>query len=212
MGAFLGLLVVAVLLVVVLSDREPRLTGSNSDVRLSGRSLEVVAGAQRCQRDVLPAGTGAVRVFLGLRGDSGGPVRVTLERADGTTARTGIPRRTEPGTVEVAVEPTVAEENAEARICFTNRGEDTIEFAGDRTPFLGGGANATSALLDDDIRVDFLRPAEETWWSLAPRVAERFGVAKTSFSGPWLFWVVLGVVLLVAIATVMLLSRTLRSR
>lgn len=204
-------MVVGVLLVGVLSDREPRLTGSNAQIRVSGRALPIAPDARRCQRDYLPARTGSLRVFLGVRGGTAGPLGVTVERADGSTAHARVPAGTPAGAVDVSVESTIEEANSLARICFANRGPRMIELAGDRTPFIGGGANPTSALLDDDVRVDFLRPVEESWWSLGPRVAQRFGLTKTSFSGPWMLWAVLVAVLLIAVCTVALLLRTLRT-
>lgn len=193
----------------VLSESERRLAGTNARVQVSGAAIGLGPGARRCQAYDLPARAHSVRLFHGSPG--AGPLAITVSKGGArvTEARTGS--LAAEGLVEIRLRPSLDEEVGGVRLCLANRGLAPISLAGDRTPLLGGQANPDAQRLDDEIRVDFLRPGRESWWDLAPAVATRFGVGKASFFGSWTMWAVFLLTGLTSLAAVGVLWRGLRS-
>lgn len=99
----------------------------------------------------------------------------------------------------------------DARVCLVNRGPTPVELAGDRTPVLGSPANLGRQLFGDDVRVVFLRPEEESWWQLAPRVADRFGLNKAPIIGSWTLWGLLALFGVMWMVAFRLVARSLGS-
>jgi hypothetical protein len=212
-----ALAIVLVGAVVTLSQRAPRLTGSNTTVERSGVSLGVPGrGGSRCQDDeTVPAGTGRLRLFVNTIDRAAGPLEVTLA----TGGRAGTPPRVvaratlrhpfRTGSHEVAVAPRFATGLAGARVCFVNRGASAITLSGNRTPVMGSGANTNGERLADDARVDYMYPESRSWWSMAGTIAQRFGLVKTSFFGTWTMWAVFAALALLWVGVVVLLLRVL---
>jgi hypothetical protein len=203
----LGLVLVVGTLVVVLSESKQRLADSNAQVRISGNDVALRGGDRNCQPDEIPRGAAQIRVFTGVRRGTGGPLDVVIKQGDRRIAR-GTFAQVEDGLPATAdLTPSTSEDVTHGEVCLVNRGEAPIRLAGDRTPFPYSGANPYGILQDDEPRVDFLRAGNESWWSIAGVVAERFGLVKTSFFGAWTMWAVFAIIAATWIAALVLLLR-----
>jgi hypothetical protein len=203
----LGLLLVVGALVVVLSKSEQRLAGTNAQVRVSGNDVVFPGRKASCQPEGLPQDTTAVRVFAGVPKGSAGPMDLVIKK-NGRTIATGRFDELQDGLpATTRLSPFVSREVTSVEVCFRNRGRSTIRLAGDRTPVRFSGSNPFGFLFADEPRVDYLRAGEESWWSLAGVVADRFGRGKTSFFGSWTMWAVFALVGATWAAALVLLLR-----
>ena len=214
-GAAIAATLVVALLVIVLSSSERRLADTNARVSESGVQLRLLVGKRRCQRQDVPADAAAVRLFADPFVFTGGPLEVTVEKDGRAVTRGRVPSTSGEGPVEFTLEPAIEDEAPGARVCIANRGVTPIELDGNQTPPGGSSLNVLFAgqqLLPDDIRIDFLRRGSESWWSVAPAVADRFGLRKASFFGAWTMWAVFVLVGLTWVAGLLLLRREASSR
>jgi hypothetical protein len=203
--------------VVTLSQRAPRLTGSNALVERSGWEVFVPGrDGRRCQfGEFVPAGTGRLRLFVDTLGGPAGPLDVTIA----TAGRAGVPPRPvargrlpypfATGSYGVAVSPEFGTSLSGAQVCFVNHGRGAVGFAGNKSAVPGSGANLYGERLSDDGRIDYLYPESRSWWSLAGTIAKRFGLVKTSFFGTWTMWAVFATLTLLWVGVVALLLRVL---
>jgi len=211
-GVALGAAVVLGLLVVVLSDSDQRVADTNTRIKASGASLRFAAGRRRCQRQDAPAGADSVRFYAQPFVSTGGPLDVALfERrrrlAQGVVllARADVP-------AVAKLDRPLRHEVAGLRVCITNSGPAPIDLRGDRTPPTDTFINTGGLKPPDDVRVDFLRRGDESWWALAPAIARRFFLEKASFFGPWTMWAVFALIALSCAAALLTLSREARTR
>lgn len=198
---------VLVVLAVVLAGSDRRLAGTNTRVAASGVTLEVYPGRQICHRQDIPADTDALRVFAAPLWIGAGPVAITVTKGGEMVTGTRSPEVPAAGPLTLGLAAPVKTAVAQARVCIENRGATPFVVAGDRTPLLGGQANPASQELDDDPRVDFLRPESESWLAMASTIADRFGLQKASFFGSWTMWAVLALFALACAAALRLLWR-----
>jgi hypothetical protein len=212
----LGLAIVGAGVLITLSLRAPRVQGTNTRIEFSGLAVFVPAQGKRCQYgEHVPGGTRALRVFAGALRPPDGPLEVTVARP----GRRGVPPRVVASarlplgvggpTPSAPLRPAVRRDIADAQVCIYNRGRQTLQMAGNLTPFLGGGANPFRERLPDDGRVDYMRGGRESWWSASPSVADRFGLMQTSFFGAWTMWAVFAALAGLWAATIVLLVRNL---
>lgn len=203
-----GALIVALAaLVVVLSDAEARLAGTNN-IRPAGFIVRVPEGRTLCQpNEILPADAANVRVVLGTSGRSAGQVEITVRRenvmvADGrASARNGVT------TIPIT---DAAGDVGPVDVCIRNTRGAPISIAGTAGPPTGTRLGRRD--VEGAVAFEYLRDGRESWWALAPSVARRFGLGKSSWLGAWTFWVTLvGVVLLWAVA-IGLTMRAFRAR
>ena len=214
-GAAIAATLVVALLVIVLSSSDRRLADTNARVRESGVALRLLAGKRRCQRQEVPAGAGAVRLFADPFVFKSGPLEVTVFKDGRPLARARAPAPSPAGPVVLSLEPALEAEVPDARVCIANRGVTPVELDGNVTP--PGGSSLSrlfvgQPLPPDDIRVDLLRPGRESWWSFAPAVADRLGLRKASFFGAWTMWAVFVLVGLTWAAGLLLLRREAAGR
>jgi hypothetical protein len=183
-----ALVVVLVAFGVLLSRREPRLSGSNSEVVASGVALPVRPGRTRCQSaQYVPKGTHAVRVFVGGRPPGRGEPFAVLIRARGRELSSGrAAGGYSPGALRVGL-AAVGANTGRATVCIRNLGRGGLQFAGNRTALSPNGSGVHAP---DDVRLDFLRGGRESWWQIAPVVADRFGLEKAGWVGSWTMWAV----------------------
>ena len=210
-AAVTGVLVLG-LLVVVLSRAEPRLAGSNARVQTSGVSLTIDPGERRCQRQPVPADTAAVRLFASPVWRTAGPIEVVVDDPGRRRARGRVAMLTREEPVAVELEGRLDAELPRGRVCIGNLGLNPVEFAGNLTPPTNSPTNPEDTVFPDDVRTDFLRPGEESWWQLAGTIAGRFALMKASFFGSWTIWALLAVTALVCLAALRLLARELGLR
>ncbi|MGB2711810.1 MAG: DUF2142 domain-containing protein, partial [Conexibacter sp.] len=192
----------AIALVVTLSRGGEHRSGTNGVWALTALA-EVPTGSSICQgRELLPAGTAAIRIIVGAPGDFGPPLTVTVERhgrkligtrvAAGWRGLNAIARITPPSRDLDNVE-----------VCFTPRDGGMVTAVGGPTPLDSAQARGDGTVLSGSVPIDYLRAGEQSWWSAVPTVARRIGLGRGSWGGGWVAW---------AIAALMLASVALAAR
>jgi hypothetical protein len=203
-----GLTLLAIALVATLSQAAPRRLGTNQI------QTEEVFGATRgggtfCQRyEQIPQGTGAIRISLfGVRGERAPPVRAVV--ADGTRqlARGALPA-SRPGPSELIVIPLrrVVAHDATGRVCLTLGTGGQLGLVGQATASkyaARSGGNALSGRL----RIEYLRPGSESWWSFASTVAHRIAIGHPLPGSPAMLLVVLLTLASIALGSWQLVRR-----
>ena len=209
-----GLVVLVLAVVVMVSDPGPRLAATNSQVVVSGAGVTVAPGASHCQMgQFVPDETARLRVFAGAEEQAQGePLLFSIADAAGTVvSQQRVEGGYPPGALELPIRPP-DDDLANGEVCITNLGNRSMAFAGHVTP---ANADATQqqgeegpvSNFQEEVRVDLLRPGQESSWELAPEVARRFSLFKPSFAGPWILWVVLGLAAGVASTAILLAVR-----
>lgn len=178
-ASIVGVAVVAAacFLLVVLSGSEPRRSGTDN-IAPAGVALKLAPGQRACQAENVPDDT--ARVALAGAPAAGGTqaarLTVAVER-DGKVVTRGRPAGlTADGRVDVALASTPPAGPAD--LCVRND---------DRQPLTLLGAPEVFA-------VDYYRAGDESWWRVAPAVADRFELGKAGFLGPWALWLALAAV------------------
>jgi hypothetical protein len=166
-------LAIALAVVVVGFQRGRHLQGTN-DLRTLVAAIQLAPGQSACQPgEAVPAGTGGVRLY---------PVgRATVVVSVGGRRGTGS------GAGEVAVDlPGAAADDVAPRapgeVCVRNAGTAALALAGEAfAP--SRAARSDGAPQVGRARIDYLRPGEESWWALAPAIAERITGARAALAG-----------------------------
>ncbi len=206
----LGIALLLLIGAVTLTRSPPRV------VRVSGRPETVVAhfagDIAFCQGgEVLPAGVSAVRVstwaFLGY------DVHVKLYRGTQLLAagHRGSDWTSDSVTVPVKALPYAS---PEATLCFAiGPNTEPVIILGTLTPprraavVLRGSALSPAAagneVLPGRVAVEYVAAGRGSWWSRAGSVAERMGLGR-AFSGTWITFVILALMLGVAALAVRL--------
>jgi len=163
-------------LLAVLSQSAVRRTGMNR-VRVTTQLGALQSGQTVCQRkELIPAGTGAIRASLLAGAEGGGGVRVAVIAAGGGTVAGGARAAGwSGGTLTVPLRPIVARETP-ARVCLTATGSGLFELAGETAENGRGRASVGGSALGGDLRFVYLRPRPESWWSAAGGVIDRMDV------------------------------------
>ena len=193
----LGLAIVGAGVLITLSLRAPREQGTNTRVELSGLAVFVPGHGRRCQyTEHVPGGTRALRIFVTAVAPPDGPLDVTIARP----GRRGVPPRVVASaslpfglrkpSASAPLRPAVRHDLSDAQVCLYNRGRQAV--AGRRHPHADPGKRGQPGgeRLPDEARVDYMRGGKESWWSVSPTVADRFGLMQTSFFGAWTMWAV----------------------
>jgi len=175
-----GWLLLAVALVVTMSRSAIRQTGSNH-VNVQAALGLIGAGQTLCQgNEIVPAGTAAVRAYLSPTAAENGTTTVTV-RADASGAIVARGAAT-PGpsrdSITIPVRPVVRDETP-ASICIATTGGSPLA--------IGGEPSARPATIDarplaGDLRLVYLEPRAESWWSFLPTVVARMS-AGSRWSG-----------------------------
>jgi len=172
-----GWLLLLAALAVLMSQSAIRQTGSNR-IRVAGAFGQIRAGQTFCQRgEIVPAGTGAIRAFLyPTTRQRTATTAIVRSEASGAIVARGVATATggdEP--IPIPVRPVVHDETR-ATICLA---------AAAGSPFLLGGEPSTgrSATLDRRplpgvLRIVYLEPRAQSWWSFLPRVLSRMSVGE----------------------------------
>jgi hypothetical protein len=212
-----GLTLTAIAIGVVLSRSPPAVTRSTPMTAAVGFGTSPV-GARICQSgEVLPRGTTAIRVWLeavigppvSVEASAGSRLLTRGARGPGwTTGSITIPVRTVTRTVSrVTVCVNVSQPREPIGVHGVRTATAVAAF--DRQGPLPRTAHASAPQyregpLPGRMVIEYLRPGERSWWSLATSVARRMGLGRAA-SGTWI--AVLAIVLMLALAVVM--SRTI---
>jgi hypothetical protein len=195
---------VAVAIVIVLSQSPSTVAGTNS-VPAPGPIATSTGNERTCQQvATVPQGTSGVRISLA----AGAGPRLRLQVYSGShlvtegkipagwglTANVFIPVRTVSRTVH------------NARICTTiGPAVESFHIIGVLRPGVSESAGINAIAL----RMEFLRPAPQSWWSLLPSIFYHIGLGHAA-SGTWLAWLALLLMIAVAILASRLALKELR--
>jgi hypothetical protein len=191
-----AVLIVGVSLAYAL-DKHPVVAGSN-DVAPLYPALRVTSGAARCQAiDRVPAKANRVRLIASAVQSAGGTLRVKLRDQSGLFDN-GVKKQVYPGTVAVGLNRLTRSAHR-AQICFVNRSEGSIVFAGeDKRIRRNEGATTKRRRLAS---VAFIRAHKSTWAARRDVIADRFANSQPGAFGGWSLWLALtGLATAVAIA------------
>ena len=173
-----GAAILAVLFAIALSDSRLKLAGS-AEVLLVGVAARVAPGERACLLNTrLPADTGNLGLRAGSGGRPGPPLAAEVLRGPQVLHRGAIPGGWRDGGVAIPVAGIEAPLEG-VDVCVINTGTTPVTLDGD--PVAPPGAQ---------IAVAPLRSERESWWAVAPRVAERMGYGKSEWLGSWTFWAV----------------------
>jgi hypothetical protein len=194
-----GGLVIAIALVLVLSERGPRRSGSNR-VPNGEFAVTLERGSSVCQPgETIPADTAAVEMTIGTYRAPGTPLQVHITGAQGgLISEGGLGHGWQQGVVAIPIRRVPANHTA-ATVCLRNTGSDALALAG-VAPFGAGTIKINGRSVFGALRLDYLRPERGSYFSLLPTIADRVGYGKGSYTRDWA-WI--GV--LVAVATVAVL-------
>lgn len=168
---------VAGVIVALATKREPRLAGTNA---VDEQQFVAVIRRQRfCQTDELvPAGTAAVRLLIGTYGRLGPPLDVLLRPPGDDAAPAVTEGRLRRGWTQghVTVPVRRVDRATPATICVQASSPHKIAIAGVPAPQRRAGKA---------IRVEYLRAGTESYVSLMPTIADRYGRGKSRWEGSW---------------------------
>jgi hypothetical protein len=172
LGACLLLLIAG--LAAVLSRSDVRRTGMNR-VRVMAQ-LDMLRGGQTlCQRgELVPGGTGAIAASLLSPPEGGAAVRIAVIAGGTTVARGGAPAGWRGEALTIPLRPVLARATP-ARVCVTAAGGGLVGLAGEAAADGRGRAAIGRRALGGELRLVYLRPHAESWWSSAPAVVRRLG-------------------------------------
>jgi hypothetical protein len=204
-----GLAVVTAVVVLVLSDRDLHLAGTNNVFdRFPVAELE--PGDELCERfETVPADAAAVR-FSVAAGAGGGPLAVRVLRDGQVVSRGERPGAWSGASVDVPIE-TVPRTITGAQVCLTNNGESVFTLRGYGVAPERLGFRLRGEQVDQQVRLAYLRAEPESWWSVAGVVAHRLGLGRGELFGGWMAFAWLAGVLAMVGLTVSLVLRTART-
>ncbi|MBB4661517.1 hypothetical protein [Conexibacter arvalis] len=178
-----ALALVAIAVVVALSQRGDRLAGTNF-VHVAGVPVELPGGRRACQVTRLVDDAQRVELFVDTGGRRAPSLDVTFTDPGGAIVARGNHRAgADPGEVVVTLDRRV-DGNHSATFCVRNEGARRIGLGGaPAAPDAAAtiGRRPTAGV----IAARYLRPGRETWWDLLPTIASRFGIGKAPVFGAW---------------------------
>jgi hypothetical protein len=191
-GALAG---VSLALVLVLSDRDVHLAGTNN-VFDRFHVATLAPGDELCERnEIVPADAAAVRFSVAPGSTaSDGLLRVRVLE-DGRPVSSGQRRGGwAGGWLDVPVAP-VPRTLAAAQVCIANRGEAALALRGHGIEPERNGFTLRGEVAGSEIRLTYLRAEPESWWSMAGVVAHRLGLGRGELFGGWIAFAWLACVL-----------------
>jgi hypothetical protein len=201
-----AVLVVAVATVIALSQRGARLAGTNG-IKQQAFVVALPAGRQACQRFVLLVDDAArTQVLVGTNGKPAPPLAVTFADRDGRFVARGLGRPTHEGLVTIPIGAAVDGTRPSTTACIRNLGDRPIVLGGDIAK-PEGSARIDGRTTGGAVSFRYLRAGNETWWSLLPTIASRFGIGKAPIFGDWTLPAAALLLLAVWIAAIRLLVR-----
>jgi hypothetical protein len=192
-----GLLAIAVILVVVLSQKAQRRSGTDLTPD-STYAATLHAGQKACQgAELLPADTAAVRVSVTAFGQPLPALQLVLTAPDGSVLRSGeLAAGSREGAVRIPI-AYVAHATQNATACLRDVGPASIAVAG-AYPDPPNHMLVAGASVEGRLRYDYLRRGRESWLALLPTIVHRWTLAKAGFLRHWA-WVAIPLLMLFAI-------------
>jgi hypothetical protein len=193
-----GLALVAIAIGVVLTRSPVTVAGNNSVAAEHGAGY-AYGGTSNCQlAGTVPRGTSAIRFSFS---NNVGPT-VTVKVLSGGRVITEGTRHAGWGVDETVTVPVkrISRAIPNARVCVAlGQTAEAVEINGSVVP----GGNAVR------FRIEYLRPGDSSWWSLASTVARRMGWGHAP-SGTWIVFLLIALMITVATLVSRLLLRELR--
>jgi|ERR1039458_136808 hypothetical protein len=200
-----GLTLTAIAIGVTLTRSPPLLAGTNS-IPIATRVASTSKSAGACQaNEVLPANTSAVRLSLEA---SLGP-RVIVKALSGKQILTygERPAGWTGGVVTIPVKR-VLRRTSGVKICFAFAVEhELVSIFGQGTPATVAATEGRE-VLPGRMRIEYLRPGDSSWWSLALSVSRRVGLGR-AWAGTWIVLLLLTLTVTAATLTSWLVLREL---
>ncbi|HYV16728.1 MAG TPA: hypothetical protein VE972_11990 [Conexibacter sp.] len=170
----IGLTLLALGLVVTLSQTAARRTGTDGTSVTEALAVTSSDGTFCQPRELVPAGTGAVRLSLKATTRRSSTVAVAVMRGRTTLARGARTSRWSGEQLDVPLRSTL-HADVVGRICVTLGGHAPIALGGMPTGTKVAARTGRQAL-SGRLRIEYLRPGRESWWSLASTVAHRITI------------------------------------
>jgi hypothetical protein len=194
--ARLSIAIGCVLLVVgvaaTLTRAVPVRTGTNETLPIEALG-GTVGRIDVCQDDeLIPAGTGAVRVWLRTTGQPGPALALVATDGRTTIGRGTLAAGWSGKTATIPLRPAAGEQRS-ARICVTIGASSSVTLAGESSngPNAGTPATAAGAQLRGRLRIEYLTPVHHSWWSQLGTIARRMGFGRVPSGGGIAFAAVL---------------------
>lgn len=172
------LLVVAV--AATLARDVPVRTGDND--ALATTALGGTVGRLKvCQdAELIPAGTGAVRVWLRTTGRPGPALALRATNGRTTIGRGALAAGWSGETATIPLRPATRTERP-ARVCVTVGASSSVTLAGEVTDdpdHAGPAATASGSELRGRLRIEYLASERQSWWSQIGAIARRIGFGR----------------------------------
>jgi hypothetical protein len=197
----MAVLVVGVVLIAVLTRTSLAFT---LGVIRAAPAVTLDAGQQACQRPIdVPAGGAFDRVGLsvGTFQRAGSPLAIDVQDLGGRalargTLAGGYPDIASAPVHQVALDRTVSE--GRVAVCVTNRGPRKIALYGNAD----AAARSSTAYKDGrpakvDLSLEFGR-SSQSWASELPRMLDRAALFRAPWLGPWVYWILVAALFVVA--------------
>jgi hypothetical protein len=193
-----GLLAIAVILGVVLSQKAQRRSGT--DLTPSDTVAATVPGGRdACQdEELLPADTAAVQATITAFGQPLPALQIVFTAGPGGRVLSSgeLPAGRRPGFVRIPIRY-VSHASQHVRACLRNLGPASIGIVGaypdPPNHMLVGGAIAPGRL-----RYDYYRRGRESWMQLLPTIVHRWTLAKAGIVRHWA-WVAIPLLMIFAV-------------
>lgn len=177
-----GLAAFGVALIVTLAHASERRAGSNR--MIVERVLIVGSNGTLCQpREVVPAGTGALRLSIKPVVANASPsIEAEVLRGGRTVVARGTAKPGWTGEhVDVPLRAPLRSDVA-GSVCIT-LGRQTVALGGEQT-HADVAARSGRKSLPGRLRVDYLLPGRPSWWAFASTAADHIGVGRAP-GGTW---------------------------
>lgn len=190
-----GLLALTGWAVVGLSRSEPRRSGTNltKDV---GYVIPLGSRQELCEPgELLPGDTGALRLRASSSAPGGPRLSVSISDSAGRISSGALAQGWRSGTVSIPVSR-IAQTLPAATVCIANLGDRQVSFGGS-APDASFYVAIAGKPLSGRLRIEYMRPGSESWFSLLPTLAHRFSLAK---GGLVRHWAIFGTIVLMLLA------------
>lgn len=180
-----GLVAVVATVVALLSQSAPRLAGTNN-VSPRAPVAFLFPGDRLCQQSTVPADARSVVLRVPPNPERERRVRVVVG-AGGDRAVGGHRGPAPTGELMVALTGRVPAGAGE--LCVRNRGDGSLALLGSDIDIARAAQRGVTTR--GKLSIAYRRAGSESWWSVAPTVAQRFARGKPGFVGAWTLWAAL---------------------
>jgi len=180
----IGCVLLVVGVAATLTRAVPVRTGTNETLPVAALGGSV-GRIDVCQDDeLIPAGTGAVRVWLRTTGQPGPALALVASDGRTTIGRGTLAAGWSGKTATIPLRPATREQRS-ARICVTIGASATVTLAGESSDGAAARTPATAAggQLPGRLRIEYLTPAQHSWWSRLGTITKRMGFGRAPAGG-----------------------------